>query len=153
MLQSINYWPICFRNIKGTFINCTFHSMLQSEDLGAFRCLSSIKPQLESISPSFHWREHPFKAGTVCRADSPHSFSPLPALENSLPGIQTGAKQSEAGRGRGGEVGGGQGWGGAPSPDLLWQGLGRWWCWLGALRTGREVKLSSAVIDFDSITS
>ena len=75
MLQSINYWPVCFRNIKGTFKNCTFHSMLQSKDLGAFRCLSSLKPQLESISPSLHWREHHFKAGTVCQADSP---LPLP---------------------------------------------------------------------------
>lgn len=61
MLQSINYWPICFRNIKGTFINCIFHSTLQRKDLGAFGCLSYLKPQLESISPSLHGREHHFR--------------------------------------------------------------------------------------------
>lgn len=57
-LQSINYWPICFRNIKRTFINCPFHSMLQNKDLGAFRCLSYLKPQQESIIPQPFGREH-----------------------------------------------------------------------------------------------
>ena len=52
---------------------------------------------------------------------------------------------------RAGEVGGGdRGWGGAHCPDLLWQGRG---AGSRALRTGQEVKLSSAVIDSDSITS
>lgn len=51
---------------------------------------------------------------------------------------------------RAGEVSGDRGWGGAHCPDPLWQGRG---AGSRALRTGQEVKLSSAVIDSDSITS
>jgi len=63
--------------------------MLKSKDLGAFRCLSSLKPQLESISPSLHCREYHFKAEMVCQ-EMFLSLPPLPALGNSAPQIQTG---------------------------------------------------------------
>lgn len=82
--------------------------MLWSKDLGAFRCLSYLKPQLESISPSLHEGVQHFKAGGPYVRLTLPSLPSFPDPENSLPQIQTGDFELSKVRvrRRGGEVGG-----------------------------------------------